>query len=346
VEFVLTRLQTESAMRYNTRRLSEIGAPPDGLFKDFWDLGPVRPGVGTADYAAIIERFQHHRGIEADGKHGPGTQREMDRVYQEVETPSVEGLETLDDAARDRIVNHTVAFEGGHKNSYAACNRDAEYEGWFDAPRGKSKPAERTGKRHRASRYHSSGGFHIGLSYGAWQAAQEPGSLGTLLAQMRKADPIAFDEIFIHTEELLRVTNARGRRVGKRSKRTQPVAGADLWSKVWVKRFKAAGKVPAFQTAQRLWASSQYLVPALATCREYGLRSEGDLAVVFDIAIQFGVGSMKKRVARALDAGGAWSSDRIAAVIKTLPHSHRRRRQKILAAAGHGTQYNLGAGDG
>lgn len=246
----------------------------------------------------------------------------------------------------DRIilVNYTVAFEGGKKNPFGAMNLDKEYEGYFDQPRTVTRKGKRVSltplerskqpnhKPHRASKY-GNDPFHIGLSYGAWQAAQEPGSLGKLLRYMQKENPDLFHKVFQYPDEILAVTNAKGGRVGSRSPRTQPVHGADLWEEPWVDRFETAGVHTDFQRAQGLWVADNYLDPALRVCEDVGLETAADLAVAFDIAIQFGVGGLKSRASKV--PKGKWSLKKLEGLIKALPASHRPRREKIAALAGH-----------
>jgi hypothetical protein len=343
---MLTPTQLESAREYNVQ---QGYVPPDDFARHFFSSACYDPSA--AEYAAGIAAFQSANNLVIDGKAGPTTQTKILQHYAPLgelvpSTPS--GLSPED---RQRLASFTVAHEGGKKNPYAGCNLDAEYEGSFDKPKrddaGKRIPRDRRNrhagfKPHRASRYGKSGGFHVGLSYGAWQAAQEPGSLGTLLREMRDADREYFDKVFVTPAELLLVTNARGKRSGTRSGRTQPVAGVDLWKEPWVSRFRLAGEHVPFQAAQRSWVARQYLDPALKTAAKYNLNREGDIAVLFDVAIQFGPANMRKYVGRSgLKAGAETTDKSIEKVIRALPKGHGPRRRSILKDAGQERTYEL-----
>ncbi|MGI9507415.1 MAG: hypothetical protein ACR2RE_30600, partial [Geminicoccaceae bacterium] len=80
---------------------------------------------------------------------------------------------------------------------------------------------------------------HEGLRFGFYQASQDGGELGELLAAMRGAAPDAFAEIFGPAADLLIETlQAEGpsslEMPEGRSARVQPVEGADLWEEPWV----------------------------------------------------------------------------------------------------------------
>lgn len=293
---------------------------------------------GQDEFSIGVYHYQYERGLDLDGCLGNETYGDISDKY------NVDTYSTLTEDTKSDIVSYTVKFEGGsRKNPYASLNRDAEYRGLFDRPKRKGRvkiPVEERTQRHRASKYNPSGGFHIGLSYGAWQAAQEPGSLGTLLKYMQREDSSLFTEVFgPDSNELLRVTNSKGRRNGRRSPRTRPVGGADLWQDPWASRFKKAAEHETFRKAQRKWVADKYLDKILDTADDYSLDSKGALAVLFDIAIQFGVGGCKKRVRKALKPGQPFSEDSILKVINVLPKHHRARRLHILKAAGQETRY-------
>ena len=242
-----------------------------------------------------------------------------------------------------------MKFEGGgSKNPYSAMNLDAEYRGYFDRPkrdaeRNKLRPVDRAKqpnfRPHRASKYHPSKGYHVGLSYGAWQAAQEPGALGKLLLYMYSDDPELFTEIFLYPDELLQVTRAKGKREGRRSPRTQKVKDYDLWTHPWISRFREAAEHEVFRKSQRRWVSDNYLDPAIEVAKSVGFKSAADLAVAFDIAIQFGPGYLRKRAKRI--PKGDWSPEKLGALIDILPSARRDRRRKIEARAGHEVFYDL-----
>ena len=345
---MLDEQQITAARSYNTAQAFD---PPEGFCRHYLSGACFDPS--SHEYAVGVAAFQTDNRLMVDGKAGPSTQSKIRQHYAEAVPAPVPaaGLFQMVETDRQRLASFTVAHEGGKNNPYAGCNLDAEYQGSFDAPRrdadNKKIPRGERNKHsgfkpHRASKYNPTGGFHIGLSYGAWQAAQEPGSLGTLLAAMNAADTATFGKVFVAPAELLIVTNAKGKRSGTRSPRTQPVAGADLWTQPWVDRFKRAGEHTPFQAAQRSWVAKHYLDPALETAARYNLNREGDIAVLFDVSIQFGPANMRKYVGRSGLKEGAVTTDKsIERVISALPKGHASRRKSILKAAGQARQYQL-----
>jgi hypothetical protein len=326
------------ANKYN--RWAESNIWRSSLPSEFLEVYCNNSSPGEDEFSLGTYRFQYDcgDGIDVDGCLGNETFGKISDYY------NVDEFSTLTAKDKSTIVGFTVKFEGGRrKNPYASLNLDAEYRGLFDQPRrkgGKKVPVEDRTKRHRASKFNPSGGFHIGLSYGAWQAAQEPGSLGILLRYMQKADASLFREVFgEHSDELVRVTNSKGRRKGRTSPRTRPVGGANLWQAPWTDRFKKAAEYEVFRDAQRKWVADKYLDKVLPMADDYNLDSKGAIAVLFDIAIQFGVGGMKKRVRKALKPGIPFSESSIMKVINVLPKQHRARRLHILEAAGQETRY-------
>lgn len=283
-------------------------------------------------------------------------------------------ITVLDAKAQNDVVEYTKTFEaarGAPEVVYGSCNRDGEYEGLFDAPRRDSlgraiPPSQRKQhagfKPHSASQYGPTGGWHVGLSYGAWQAAQEFGTLGEQLLLFRHRDAALFDRIMGGTasaKAVLLMTNASGNRVGKRSPRVQPLDGADLWQEPWLGRFRELAHHEVFRQAQRDVIISQYLVPACEVAAEHRLLDQGSLAVLFDISIQHGVGGMNRYVRAAISNLRAakvrtWDSvdltapdarrptDHIERVIEYgLPEAHRARRRNLLRMASPGVVYTL-----
>lgn len=342
----------EDAMAYNEWAAAEVfksqSLPAAFVLRYF---NKICPAPGSSAFAQGVMKFQAEHSLIVDGKLGTKTLGTINQVFPpEAHIPPEDGRVLLTEAKKAEIVGYTVSFEGGKgSNPYASLNRDAEYEGWFDQPKTKAgkklNPAERAKEKnsspHRASKYHPSGGFHVGLSYGAWQAAQEPGSLGQLLTAMQKKDPVLFQNVFgAGWQDLLRTTNATNRRTGVFSARTQKVGGAYLWQAPWTTRFQEAATHETFREAQRDWVAAQYLTPALEIAQDYNMDSQGDLAVLFDIAIQFGLGGLRKYVGAAkLVSGSKYSETKVTALINALPSGHRPRRQHILAAAGQTVRY-------
>lgn len=246
----------------------------------------------------------------------------------------------------ETLADLTIKFEGGGADAYSACNEDAEYEGLFDRPKKDSKgnklpPSKRKDQPgwepHWASRYKSSGGSHIGLSWGAWQFTQDGGGLGNVLARMSKIDRAEFDRVFGGPEkaqQLLLLTNADGdrpaaRQGGARSPRVQPLFGADLWKEPWLSMFRAAGRTESGRKAQQQQSIYGYMRPAADVMRAKGWTKPSTLAVLFDIAIQYGAGGMKTRA----DAVSGSESESIDKIIANLEPNRQERRKSIRAAA-------------
>lgn len=353
MESVLTHTQLNAAVDYNRWAEQEVFLHGDlpspflDMVKEHRVLGlPWRATMAVSPdeaFALATATFQVLHGLLVDGKFGTRTLAAVLLAYPSPRPSFVPVFLSLEE--KSELVEYTVKFEGGKgDNPYASLNLDAEYDGFFDVPRTKggrrldpaARPHEPDFKPHPASKYHPSGGYHVGLSFGAWQAAQEPGSLGSLLTLMHEIAPGLFEQTFgKHWQELLTATTSTNRRTGQFSPRTRPVDGSYLWCEPWVSRFRSAGAQVPFQWAQRQWVASQYLDKALPVAEQYNLDSAGCLAVLFDIAIQFGVGGMKGYVAKAgLVSGAPFDPESIRKVIRALPKARQARRTAILEAAG------------
>lgn len=214
----------------------------------------------------------------------------------------------IDIAARRKILSAVAPFESG-KDGYAAINPDNEHN---DA-----HPAYRR--------------WHVGLSFGFLQFTQDSGSLGRLLASMRKRDDRMFRQVFgPDSDELVRVTNLPGPSSadspGGRGPRVQPVGGADLWQDVWTGRFRESaraglfgeGRPQLFNGAQNELADSVYLEPMLRFAGWLGLNTERGLAMLLDAAVRMGVGGARSWIAAAVG-----------------PIQTPALRQQALAAVGH-----------
>lgn len=202
-----------------------------------------------------------------------------------------------------RIIRQIAPFESG-SDLYAAINADGEFEGRF-----RNHPAR--------------GRYHIGLSYGIIQFTQDSGVLGRLLRMMQQRDAAEFGRVFgPQADELIRVTTAQGpssrQSQGGRSARVQPVGGADLWRDPWLGRFRQAAAHVPFQAAQNELAASAFLDPMIPMARWLGLDTDRALAMVFDRAVQMGVGGARRWI---MDAVG--------------PVQTAAQRQQALAALGH-----------
>lgn len=212
------------------------------------------------------------------------------QAKMKIEEDGMFGPSTLAAARMDYMLSHDVmlkpdyakiaAFVSKFEGNYWSMNLDGEFKGAFD----------KNGKKHWAS-----GKYHIGLSFGYIQFTQDGGALGQLLALMKKTNPFKFAEIFGRDgDELVRITNLpKGETSNGRSRRVQKIGGYDLWESPWKERFAKAGRDEEFQRCQRELAISNYMMPALATCRELGIRSERGLAFAFDRSVQFGTTGAK-----------------------------------------------------
>lgn len=239
-----------------------------------------------------------------------------------------------------KIADETIKYEGGGAAPYSAINADGEYEGLFDRPKKDAKgdsipPSQRT-QRHSASKYNKDGGWHVGLSYGAWQFTQDGGALGKVLSRFAKKNRAAFDAAFggpVLAQQLLNLTGSGGdssqHLPGGRSARVQPLDGADLWREPWATRFREAGKHPDMRAAQQDQALYGYMRPALDTMRTRGWTKPSTAAVLFDIAIQYGKSGMQGRVKAVTDTD---ESTAITKVINNLDESKRARRNNIRNA--------------
>ncbi|MBC7901553.1 MAG: hypothetical protein H7070_16040 [Saprospiraceae bacterium] len=187
--------------------------------------------------------------------------------------------------SRKTVIETVARHESGSsKNPYQAINADKEFAKW--------------------SWHEAYGKYHIGLSYGIVQFTQDGGSLGKLLELMRGRDKTVFDTTFGGTklaDQLIKVTTAAGpmsRDVKSgRSARVQPVDGKDIWLSPWLERFETAAEHLPFQAAQNELANTEYLEKILDFCRLMGLDTDRAVAMVYDRAVQMGVGGARKWVA-------------------------------------------------
>lgn len=126
-----------------------------------------------------------------------------------------------------------------------------------------------------------------GLSFGILQWSQRSGSLGALLEEMHKADPILFQNTFgEHSDTLLAATKFGG--LGN-------VEGAPLWKDPWVSRFKKAGMLPTFQKVQDYLAiDGIYMQAAVKACNTIEIGTERALALMYDTSVQQGPGFVSK----------------------------------------------------
>lgn len=337
--------EEQKAIRYNERR----GYPKSFVKKVQEMVGAEETGDWDEAAVEAVAQWQHEEGLTVDGMVGPNTKDRMTEGF-----PREERVLTEDE--KDKIIAFTTRHEGGHRNPYSACNRDGEWKGLFDRPKKDSKgnripPNKRylypNFDPNGHSQYHPSGGSHVGLSWGAWQVTQDAGTLGRVLQFAFDEEPEVFVHVFGGEEaakELLEVTQRKGGdEGGTRSPRVQPVQGVDLWEEPWVSRFKKAGTLEVFQRAQRKGICKR-LNRILDPDREFnvwdfGFTSQGEIAVLFDISVQFGLGGMTKRWRRALGSPVAGETYDIMDVIRELPEKRQDRRVSILKEADSWVHY-------
>jgi len=323
---------------------SAVGATVDGLW-------------GKETIGKVID-WQRERGLLADGKVGPKTFAAI-AAAAPVPTKETRAIEPL---RFKELMEPTIIVESaGHANPYAASNLDAEYEGWFDEPKRHPetgaflKPSERAEVRRAnkgvyksfwASRWDADGneraGTHIGRSEGMIQFAQSPGSLGLYNKEAFEQNPDLFVQIMgPKFKELIDVTTSaegktravKGLGPGLRNNRVMPVDGHDLWRGPWNERYDELAEHECFKQAQRIVANEFYLVPALALARQYGWSSQTEIAVLFDMCVQFGPGNSRKGaegyLARAKRKYGD-DADLITC-LNILSAGHKNRRLKVAS---------------
>lgn len=209
-------------------------------------------------------------------------------------------------AEKRRIIDAVARLHPGR--GYDAVNPDGEFEGRFKDTHGKPHPA--------------AGRFHLGLTYGFVGFTQDSGNLGRLLAMMRQRDAKAFADVFgQYADALVETTSRAGppsrESPGGRSARVQPVGGEDLWSPAWQQRFRRAAQHPPFIAAQNELAYALYMEPLLPFARGLGLDTDRGLAMLYDRAVNMGVGPARQWVVNALR--------------EQLPLSSAQRQQALSA---------------
>lgn len=347
------------ALEYNKRNITDA----DTIKRIQETVGATPDGVWGPKTVAAVEDWQEDEGLSVDGMVGPRTLKHMQQDWsgcgpdRDLEEEAEWRDLTADEI--DKMIQHTTTFEGGRHNPYGALNADAEWEGWFDRPKRDSEgnklhPRDRT-DRFWASKYNDHGGTHVGASVGPWQVTQDAGTLGKTLQRHYELDPDGHEKVFrgaALSKELREITNRRGRDrkvypsldKGKRSPRVQPVGGEDIWKGAWRGVWKEAANLESWQRACRDIAKSSYFDKIIPYAQSYGFTKQGHLAVLFDIAIQFGPGGCKRRMRNALGRTPV-VRDRTDAdlkkVIKQLPKARRPRRYTILSRCEPNVHYTL-----
>jgi len=146
-----------------------------------------------------------------------------------------------------------------------------------------------------------------GISFGIVQFNQQAGTLLELLERCYDSSELVFLGIFKKT----------------------PVELIKLNLSNMKEHFHEFGEFEAFKIQQDKLVIERYFIPAARTALRLGMANEIELAVLFDISIQFGVEGMKKIVGYAgskkqnyLDYQHLW---RIANRADQLSHCNRRR---------------------
>lgn len=218
----------------------------------------------------------------------------------------------LDIAEKVRILRVVARAESG-ADGYTAINPDHEYND----------------PHHPA--YHR---YHIGLSWGFIQFTQRSGSLGRVLAAVRRREDqlgaaLPADQHLSALfgpawNELLRVTSAP-----TEDARVEPVGGKPLWDPEWTARFRAAGRVPHVTYAQNEIAVTDYVDPNLRFAHWLGFDHARALAMLFDRCIHMGNGGGTSWIMRA--AGPVRTDEERRAALAALGHADLRAFQQSQA---------------
>lgn len=310
-------MNPEAAADYNDERdfgrdtwrkiQTHIGAKADGI-----------PGPKTA---RALADYQDSVGLVPDGKFGSKTIAHFQQIWHECRPLTLEAISAL--------MQPTFRHETAGR-MYSAHNRDGEFEGWFDRP----------GRPHRYSQ-NGPTPTHVGSSVSAPQFAVKAGSPGKMIYRAREL-AIEYGEMDAlndaldgHLNELVDVWNRPTKplkvhpelSIGLRAPCVMPVAGHDTWKGPWIARLKRASKLKCWQVASDQIAYEEYFKPMLKEARKHGLMMAGDLAVLFDAAINHGGAGMRKRLNAAVEyAAKRNRSVTITDVINQFgPSKHGRR---------------------
>lgn len=125
-----------------------------------------------------------------------------------------------------------------------------------------------------------------GLSFGVLQWNFGQGSLNPLLHKMYDRDPAKFSEIFgEHTEKILSIIRS-DKTVGMQFARSINDAKNNI-IEPWKSRFIKLGSYKLFQEVQVEFAE-QLINRAKKFCRQFGVKTQRGLALMFDIVVQNG----------------------------------------------------------
>jgi hypothetical protein len=222
----------------------------------------------------------------APGSTPPGPTTGVDDGYESGDDPEgelgVEGEAVATDPnaspltirKKFEIILPALLLASGH-DRYAAIDADSE----FSNP---SHPAYMK--------------MHFGLHWGVAQFNQRSGALGRVLIACQRRDTLAFRQTFGNdADRLLQVTNA-----SDPESRLASVGGAVLWQEPWLGRFRAAGRVPAFQAAQNEVAIEGSFDPNIGFAAALDLDTDRALGMLFDRSIDMGLIGARKWIIQAV----------------------------------------------
>lgn len=274
------------AIEKNIHYRSQIGWNHDDVLKALGSDSVFQED--DAEFVRLVEEYQKDNGLGVDGIVGPATYQHM-----------MSSLLTEAEKAIENVFDMVIMHESG--GNYSAMNRDGEFRGLFD-----KTWIARHGKPHPAS-----GKIHIGLSFGSIQFTQDGGSLGKLLDQCCKKNPIKFKQVMGDTGgqllKTLTTPGPSGLSSGKlRGPRVHPVQiqastseAIDIWEKPWTDRFQKLGDDAEFQAVQRQLALDEYLKPVLPFLKEKGMTSEKSVACALDGCVHRGVGGFRTLIRKS-----------------------------------------------
>lgn len=273
-------------------------------------------GLMDSDTEDAIALYMRQRGLPVDTVVSVALLRDLDLMGDDG-TLQIREVAPLSFSTKGAIVREVSRFGGG----YGAIQADLEFEGVFDHPimdGSEVIPPEDRAVRsvsigvpfapERGSKY-GHAPEHRGLRFGIMQFRQDTGSLGRLLAEMRRCYRLDFDRMFGPlSTELLKVLTTEGEPeevkedglTVLRYPSVRPVGGADIWCEPWLSCFREAGRHPGFRTVQVSEAVTQFVDPVLPLCAEWGIRSSKGLAIMVDLCVRLGVGGARREFLKYL----------------------------------------------